>query len=263
MVNAVTNSPRERAVTPEIDEHFAAIKAEHGADSLARVEQMLEPRGLTEQRHPLQQAAKWVLPGIPQIPWHDPYAYPELLPLVRALESNHAQIKAEQEEAWARRRESFSDYEHYLVRQRNWQALYLYREGALVEESAPIAPTAFRVLEENAVKPGIICPLLESHFSTLLAGASIAPHCDLWNFSINLHLAIDIPEGAGIRVAGETRQWQEGKSLLFDYSFEHEAWNHGTRTRTCLLVDLWHPDTTLPERAALVTLMTEIRKMMG
>jgi aspartyl/asparaginyl beta-hydroxylase (cupin superfamily) len=250
-------------VTPEIGAAFEAIKAQYGSGSLDRVEEMLEPRRRSDQRHPLQQKAKWVLPGIPQVPWHDPYAYPEILPVVRALEENHAQIKAEQEQAWQQRRESFSDYEHYLVRQQNWQALYLYRDGALVKESAALAPTAYKVLKENAVDTGVICPLLESHFSTLLPGAAIKPHCDLWNFSINLHLAIDIPEGAAIRVAEETRQWEEGKTLLFDYSFEHEAWNDGDRTRTCLLADLWHPDTTLPERAALTVLMTEIQKMMA
>jgi aspartyl/asparaginyl beta-hydroxylase (cupin superfamily) len=250
-------------VTPEIDECFDLLKKEHGPDSIARVEEMLEPRRRADTRHPLQQEAKWILPGIPQVPWHDPYAYPDLLPFVTTLEQAHPMIKAEHEQAWAARRPSFSDYQHYKVRQEDWQALYLYRDGALVTGSAAVAPTAYRVVEEHAVRTGIICPLLESHFSTLLPGASIAPHCDLWNFSINLHLAIDIPEGAAIRVADETRNWDEGRCLLFDYSFEHEAWNHGDRTRTCLLVDLWHPDTTLPERAALTTLMTEIQKMMA
>ncbi|MFJ7325449.1 aspartyl/asparaginyl beta-hydroxylase domain-containing protein [Streptomyces cyaneofuscatus] len=251
-------------MTPEIDDLFAAITAEHGGDALDRVEEMLEPRRRSEARHPLQQGAKWVLPGISQQPWHDPYAYPELLPLVTALEANHPQIKAEQEQAWAARRGSFSDYEHYLVRQRNWQALYLYRDGALVEESQPVAPTVYRVLKEHAVDTDVICPLLESHFSTLLPGASIKPHCDLWNFSINLHLAIDIPQGAGLRVADEARTWDEGRCLLFDYSFEHEAWNgDDTRTRTCLLADLWHPETTRAERLALTALMKEIQKMMA
>ena len=37
----------------------------------------------------------------------------------------------------------------------------------------------------------------------------------------------------------------------------------GDRARTCLLVDLWHPDTTGPERTALTVLMTEIQKMMA
>jgi aspartyl/asparaginyl beta-hydroxylase (cupin superfamily) len=249
-------------VTPEIDDRFARIRAEYGGDALDRVEEMLEPRRRSERRHPLQRAAKWVLPGIPQVAWHDPYAYPELLPVVTALEGNHARIRAEQEQAWSRRRSSFSDYEHYLVRQRNWQALYLYRDGALVEESASVAPTAFATIREHAVDTGVICPLLESHLSTLLPGAAIVPHSDLWNFSINLHLAIDIPDGCGIRVGTETRQWTEGRCLLFDYSFEHEAWNRGSRPRTCLLADLWHPDTTMAERAALTVLMREIQKMM-
>lgn len=248
-------------MTPEIENAFAAIRDKYGSESIVRVEEMLETK--TQQRHPLQKGAKWVMPGISQQPWHDPYGHPELSPVVHALEANHTSIKTELETAWTARRNAFSDYEHYLTRQQDWQALYLFRKGALVEESADTVPTAFKVLKEHAVDTEKICPLLECHFSTLLPGAAIAPHCDLWNFSINLHLAVDIPEGCGITVAGETRSWDEGKCLLFDYSFEHEAWNHGVRPRTCLLVDLWHPDTTVPERAALVALITEIRKLMG
>ncbi|MFJ8232989.1 aspartyl/asparaginyl beta-hydroxylase domain-containing protein [Streptomyces sp. NPDC094448] len=248
-------------MTPEIDDAFAAIRSEHGPDSIVRVEQMLAAgKG---DRHPLQKGAKWILPGISQQPWHDPYGHPELAPVVHALEADHTAIKKELETAWEARRQAFSDYEHYLSRQSDWQALYLFRNGGLVNESADTVPTAFRILKEEAVDTGTLCPLLECHFSTLLPGAAIAPHSDLWNFSINLHLAVDIPEECGITVAGETRSWEEGRTLLFDYSFEHEAWNRGTRPRTCLLVDLWHPETTVPERKALVVAITEIRKLMG
>jgi aspartyl/asparaginyl beta-hydroxylase (cupin superfamily) len=248
-------------MTPEIESVFAAIRAEYGVESIARVEQMLEPGG--SERHPLQKAAKWIMPGLSPTPWHDPYAYAELAPVVHALEASHQAIKKELNVAWAVHREVFSDYEHYLTRQENWQALYLFRNGGLVEESAATAPTAYQVLKDVAVDTEKICPLLECHFSTLLPGAVIEPHCDLWNFSINLHLAVDIPDGCSITVAEETRSWDEGKCLLFDYSFEHEARNEGTRPRTCLLIDLWHPETTVPERRALVALITEIRRLMG
>ena len=248
-------------MTPEIDALFARVKETHGADSIARVEEMIRPgRG---GRHPLQHDAKWILPGISEQPWHDPYEHPEIKPVVTAFEAGHAAIKSELATAWSAEREAFSDYEHYLSVQQDWQALYLYRDAGLVPASAQVAPTAYGVLRDHAVRPGVICPLLESHFSVLLPGARIKPHCDLWNFSINLHLAIDVPDGCGITVAGETRSWQEGSCLLFDYSFEHEAWNEGDRPRTCLLVDLWHPETTLPEREALTGLITEIRKVMG
>ncbi|MGW3952451.1 aspartyl/asparaginyl beta-hydroxylase domain-containing protein [Streptomyces sp. NPDC004752] len=249
-------------MTPEIENAFAAIRGEHGTDSIMRVEQMLEPGG-GAPRHPLQKGAKWILPGLSPTPWHDPHGHPELTPVVEAFEAAHPAIKAELTAAWAGRREAFSDYEHYLTRQEDWQALYLYRAGGLVEESAGTVPTAYKVLKEFAVETDKICPLLECHFSTLLPGAAIAPHCDLWNFSINLHLAVDIPDGCGITVAGETRSWEEGNCLLFDYSFEHEARNDGNRPRTCLLIDLWHPETSIPERRALTALITEIRRLMG
>ncbi|MEU6668491.1 aspartyl/asparaginyl beta-hydroxylase domain-containing protein [Streptomyces sp. NPDC046727] len=249
-------------MTPETENAFAAIRRDHGADSLSRVERMLEPGG-GAARHPLQRGAKWILPGLSPTPWHDPRAHPELISVVEALEAAHPVVKDELNSAWEARREAFCDYEHYLTRQADWQALYLYRGGAMVEEAAAAVPTAYKVLEEFAVDTEKICPLLESHFSTLLPGASIAPHCDLWNFSINLHLAVDIPDGCSITVAGETRTWREGRCLLFDYSFEHEARNAGDRPRTCLLVDLWHPETTIPERRALTALISEIRRLMG
>ncbi|MFI6055292.1 aspartyl/asparaginyl beta-hydroxylase domain-containing protein [Streptomyces violascens] len=248
-------------MTPEMENAFAAIRAEFGAESITRVEHMLAPGG--SERHPLQKAAKWIMPGLSSTAWHDPYAYPELLPVVQGLEAGHRAIKEELDAAWSLRREVFSDYDHYLTRQDDWQALYLFRKGSIVEESATVAPTAHRIVKDLAVDTEKMCPLLECHFSTLLPGAVIDPHCDLWNFSINLHLAVDIPEGCSITVAGEKRSWEEGKCLLFDYSFEHEARNEGTCPRTCLLIDLWHPETTLPERRALVALITEIRHLMG
>lgn len=242
------------------DVRFAAIRDEFGPDSLARVEEMMAPGGLP--RHPLQAGAKWILPGISQKPWHDPRSDPAVASLVDALEGAHSAIRTEHDRAWQTKREVFADYEHYLTRQDDWQSLHLYRDGDLVADSAVVAPTAFDIVKNIAVGDELICPLLESHFSTLLPGSRISPHCDLWNFSINLHFAVDIPNDCDITVAGETRAWEEGRCLLFDYSFEHHAENRGARPRTCLLVDLWHPETTLPERQALTVLVTEVRKLL-
>ncbi|MFC7830974.1 aspartyl/asparaginyl beta-hydroxylase domain-containing protein [Streptomyces sp. NPDC057375] len=248
-------------MTPEIDLAFEAIEMKYGNGSIDRVHAMLDPR--KQDRHPQQRAAKWIMPGLSKKPWHDPYEHPEIEPVVRAFEAGHADIKGELSEAWSHNGQAFSDYEHYLSTQPDWQALHLFRDGAPVVESAEIVPTAYRILDEHVLRESKLCPLLESHFSTLLPGASVAPHCDLWNFSINLHVAVDIPDGCGIRVASESREWTEGKCLLFDYSFEHEAWNRGNSPRTCLLLDLWHPETTLAERDALTVLITEVRRLIG
>jgi hypothetical protein len=247
-------------MTPELRETFHALRQEYGADSIERVERMLDPR--KQDRHPMQRQAKWVLPGISRKPWHDPYAYPEMAPIVRALESNHAAIKDQFDRAWGAFPASFGSYQHYLVTRKDWKALYLFRGGQLVTESKALAPIAYDIVDELAVRTGKLCPLLESHFSTLLPGAAVPPHSDLWNFSINLHFAVDVPPRCSIRVGGEERTWQEGKCLLFDYSFLHEAQNRSDRRRTCLLLDLWHPEVTLPERLGLSAMVTQIRKLM-
>jgi hypothetical protein len=247
-------------MTPAVNSTFESLKRTYGPSSLARVELMISPRH--QDRDPLQAGAKYVLPGISRRPWHDPYEHAALRPIVEALEAQHALIKREYAEAWNARAAALQNYEHYLMTRDDWKALYVYRRGRLTPESAALTPVTHALLDRYAVKTDAICPLLESHFSTLHAGASIPPHSDLWNFSINLHLAVDVPEGCAIRVAREERTWQEGKCLLFDYSFEHEAWNRGTRPRTCLLVDLWHPEVTIAERQALTVLITEIRSLM-
>lgn len=248
-------------MTPEINRAFESIKKECGAGSIERVERMLDPR--KQERHPMQKQAKWIMPGISRKAWHDPYAYPEMAPIIQALESKHQEIKAEFERAWSTAPANFGNYEHYLVTRKDWKALYVFRKGRLVPQSKTLVPITYGIVDELAVRPGKLCPLLESHFSTLLPRATIPPHSDLWNFSINLHFAIDIPPGCSIRVGGEERTWQEGKCMLFDYSFVHEAYNRSDRPRTCLLLDLWHPEVTLPERKALTIMVTEIRKMMG
>ena len=58
------------------------------------------------------------------------------------------------------------------------------------------------------------------------------------------NLGIDVPDGCGLRVGGIERRWEEGRCVVFDDSFTHEAWNRSDQPRVVLVVDLWHPDLT-------------------
>ena len=40
---------------------------------------------------------------------------------------------------------------------------------------------------------------------------------------------------------------QAGKALIFDDSYNHEAWHDGDATRILLILDLWHPELTNEE----------------
>jgi beta-hydroxylase len=42
-------------------------------------------------------------------------------------------------------------------------------------------------------------------------------------------------------VGDEVREWEEGRSLVFDDVFEHEAWNDADGTRVVLFVDFVRP----------------------
>src|SRR5215470_11228679 len=67
-------------------------------------------------------------------------------------------------------------------------------------------------------------------FSRLAPGAHITPHRGYEGYSgfvLRCHLGLVVPEGCALKVGDETRGWQEGRCLVFDDSYEHEAWNRG------------------------------------
>ena len=49
------------------------------------------------------------------------------------------------------------------------------------------------------------------------------------------------------RFPADPRRWEEGRCLVFDDFYEHEAWNHTNEDRLVLIVDLWHPDLSAVE----------------
>jgi hypothetical protein len=244
-------------MTPEIKEKFAELKNIHAPDSLQRIEKML----LNEHSiDPLQEGSKLIVPGLSTTPWLSTSQFEQLSGLIDMLESSSQAIKSEVLAAIEAKSDLLLPYEHHLGEQDNWSALYLYRQGMKNLESKVLLPTSYSILE-NELAPWL-SPVSEVHFSILEPGAEIKPHCDLSNFVINLHLAIEIPEKCHLKVANETREWEEGKCLLFDYSYIHEAYNHSKKKRVCLLMDIWHPDLTIAEREALVFLIAMIYKVM-
>jgi len=45
-----------------------------------------------------------------------------------------------------------------------------------------------------------------------------------------------------MRVGDELRHLEEGKCIIFDDSYNHEAWHDGEVTRINLILDFWHPN---------------------
>ena len=85
--------------------------------------------------------------------------------------------------------------------------------------------------------------LISCDFSYMEPNTHILPHKGYSRMVLRCHLPLIVPNPAdcGIRVGNETRHWEEGKLLIFDDSFEHEAWNKSNERRVVLMFDIPNP----------------------
>ena len=89
----------------------------------------------------------------------------------------------------------------------------------------------------------------------LQQGIKVRPHNGPTNARMRVYLGTHIPDGAFILAGNPAeesniRQWQMGKCICFDDSYEHEVWHDGSEERLVLIVDVWHPAMTHQDRLA-------------
>jgi beta-hydroxylase len=124
-----------------------------------------------------------------------------------------------------------------LSRDDGWKTYFFYAYGVKAIGNCRRCPETARLLRSM---PG----MKTAFFSILAPGKHLPPHRGPYKGVLRLHLGLLIPEPAekcGIRVGTETRHWQEGKVIVFDDTFDHEAWNDTDKTRVVLFVDIMRP----------------------
>ncbi|MEQ1506315.1 MAG: aspartyl/asparaginyl beta-hydroxylase domain-containing protein [Myxococcota bacterium] len=193
-------------------------------------------------------------PGLTARPWHDRDAFA----WVPAVERATAEIRSELGRLLAGQTPFFPYEDPYTLELgwRGWDTVTLVRKGKLHPENAAACPRTVAVLERTpmAVRQGM--------FSRLKPGAHLEPHTGGVNVVLTCHLPLIVPAGCGLRVGSETRCWREGEVTVFDDGFVHEAWNRGDAERVVLLWDIWHPDLSEVEVAALRLLFPRIDRML-
>lgn len=118
-----------------------------------------------------------------------------------------------------------------------WKTYFFYVYGSRVERNCRECPVTARLIKTI---PGMKTAM----FSVLGAHKTLPPHRGPYKGVLRYHLALKVPEPrdrCGIRVGEEVRHWEEGRSLIFDDSHEHEAWNQTEETRVVLFVDILRP----------------------
>ncbi|XP_055625165.1 aspartyl/asparaginyl beta-hydroxylase isoform X4 [Toxorhynchites rutilus septentrionalis] len=144
---------------------------------------------------------------------------------------------------------SFRDEAENLRDTGDWKQFELFARGQRIEKNCARAPLTCKLVEQFTAARS--CKRGQVKFSVMHPGTHVWPHCGPTNCRIRAHLGLKVPSSTFIRVATETRSWENGKWLIFDDSFEHEVWHNGTSTRLVLIVDFWHPDLTDVQRKSL------------
>lgn len=122
-----------------------------------------------------------------------------------------------------------------LTEGEDWKTLIFYGYSEPCERNLKRCPETAAILESI---PG----LKSAMFSILKPGKHIPPHEGPYNGVLRVHLGLIIPDGdCGIRVGDEESGWAEGRCLVFDDTFDHEAWNFTDERRAVLFLDIERP----------------------
>jgi aspartyl/asparaginyl beta-hydroxylase (cupin superfamily) len=146
---------------------------------------------------------------------------------------------------------------NHLLESADWSASYLFEGGQPHAVNAPPCPETMAALAA-APQPVIGSRSPMALFSRLTPGTHIRPHHGMLNTRLICHLPLVVPGDCALRVGAETREWREGELLIFDDSFEHEAWNRGSSDRVVLLFEIWRPEIDADERRAITTLLNAV-----
>lgn len=176
-------------------------------------------------------------PGLLARPVHDA----SLFPVCSFLEAGFATIRKDlavlQDQGCA----GFFPVEEPLLNSGNWEEAIFYEGGRRYDRAAEHFPNIASVVDqlpEDVRQCGVVM------LSRLAPGTHIVPHCGFTNRRLRIHLGLLTPPDALMRVSDQFVEWQQGKCVVFDDSFEHEVWHFGASQRIVLLLDIPHPDAS-------------------
>jgi aspartyl/asparaginyl beta-hydroxylase (cupin superfamily) len=182
----------------------------------------------------------------------------DVRPELRILDQNFAVIRDEldavlAEKAIIPRYHEVTARETYISGtidpDKDWRVFMLRTPLGIPRKNQSRCP---RTTELTGRIPGVV----QAFFSILDPGKSIPAHCGPYLGYLRYHLALRVPQNnpPTMRVKDTIHCWEEGKSIVFDDSLEHEVYNKSDETRVVLIVDFLRP-MNLPAHALNVALL--------
>lgn len=254
---------RRRLMTELLED----LSARFGRSELRRFERFLSSYLGESPCLPLDERQKpklYFFPGLPSSPYFDR----GLFPWLADLEARTDAIAAELDGVLSSPRslEPFlqlsdpSKIGEYLGGSEQppaWDAFFFFRHGQSYDEHLKSCPSTAQALSRVPLAR-VAGNAPEVLFSVLAPGTHILPHHGVTNTRSVVHLPLRVPPDCALRVAGELHVWKRGQCVIFDDTYEHEAWNRSGELRVVLILDVWNPYLSAAECAALATLIPEI-----
>src|SRR3954447_5644785 len=166
----------------------------------------------------------------------------ERFPWVEHIEANWEVIRDEAQ-ALLGDREALANFQEIskdqleITDDDRWKTFFLYGYGFEAKLGVDMCPKTAQLMREI---PGMKTAM----FSILSPRKHILDHRGPYKGVLRYHLGLIVPEDAEscrIRVGDDIRHWEEGKSMIFDDTFNHEVWNDTDETRVVLFVDVMRP----------------------
>jgi aspartyl/asparaginyl beta-hydroxylase (cupin superfamily) len=173
----------------------------------------------------------------------DPAIYDTaMFPWVAGIEQEWRKIRAELDQVMTYRDKIPSFHEilkevRTITTDDQWKTYFLAGIGMDCRENARRCPETMRLL-------GKVPGLKTAFFSILSPHKHIPAHRGAFNGVLRYHLGLMVPEPRDkvrIRIGNQYRHWTEGKTLIFDDTFNHEVWNDTDGYRVVLFVDFARP----------------------
>jgi ornithine lipid ester-linked acyl 2-hydroxylase len=188
--------------------------------------------------------AKWITTLVPHFSrvGNSVFFSVNQFPWAECLEANWSEIRKELDQVLLYSEvlpnyQDISDRQTQITNDDRWKTFFFYAFGFRSGPNCDRCPKTWALLKDI---PG----LQVAFFSILAPHKHIPEHTGKYKGVIRYHLALKVPEPAdacGIRINNEVVHWEEGKSLLFDDTFPHEAWNQTDDYRVVLFLDIMRP----------------------
>lgn len=127
--------------------------------------------------------------------------------------------------------------QYNLTKDNKWKTFFLFAYGFKIKKNCVQCPETTRLLEQ-------IPEMKTAFFSIMFPHKHIPEHRGPYKGVLRYHLGLKVPQPetlCRIKVGDDIRYWQEGKSLVFDDSYPHEAWNDSDEIRVVLFMDFVRP----------------------